>query len=86
MVGLTEVRQRLTEILQQVDEGEHVVVTRNGHAVAQIVPLDAEPEGPRALGLAAIAGVASRRAGLAELVADVVALRSVARERDPGIG
>jgi prevent-host-death family protein len=82
MVGLTEVRQRLTEILDQVLEGEHVVVTRHGEPVAELVPI--EPDGAeRPLGLAAFAGALSRRRELAVTVADVVATRSVARDREP---
>jgi prevent-host-death family protein len=82
MVGLTEVRQRLTEILDQVLEGEHVVVTRHGEPVAELVPI-APDDGERPLGLAAFAGAFSRRHALAVTAADVIAMRSVARDREP---
>jgi prevent-host-death family protein len=82
MVGLTEVRHRLTEILDQVLEGEHVVVTRHGEPVAEFVPIEPE-RGDRRLGLAAFAGALSRRHDLAVTVANVIAMRSVARDREP---
>ena len=83
MVGVTEARQRLTEILERVLAGEQVVVTRRGTPVAAIVPVPADPDDPRPLGLAAFAGVAATRRGLAEAVANVVTMRAVARDREP---
>jgi prevent-host-death family protein len=82
MVGLTEVRQHLTEILDQVLEGEQVVVTRNGEPVAALVPIEPD-DGLRPLGLAAFAGGVCRRVGLAATTADVIAMRAVARDREP---
>ncbi len=82
MVGVTEARQRLTEILERVLAGEEVVVTRRGTPVAAIVPVPVEPD-TRPLGLAAFAGVAAARRGLAEAVANVVTMRAVARDREP---
>ncbi len=82
MVGVTEARQRLTEILERVLAGEEVVVTRRGTPVAAIVPVPVEPD-TRPLGLAAFAGAAAARRGLAEAVANVVTMRAVARDREP---
>jgi prevent-host-death family protein len=84
MVGVTEARQRLTELLDQVLAGENVVVTRNGAPVAEIVPVRPEA-GPPPVGLAAFAGAMARRGSgaLAETVAGVVAMRSVSRDREP---
>ena len=83
-VGLTEARERLTEILERVLEGEQLVVTRYGSPVAAIVPVPADRDaGDPPLGLAAFAGVAASRRGLYERVTEVIMLRSVARERDP---
>jgi prevent-host-death family protein len=80
-VGLTEARERLTEILERVLEGERTVVTRYGSPVAAIVPVPADlDDRDRPLGLAAFAGAVARP-GLYDTVADVVALRSLARER-----
>ena len=83
MVGVTEARQRLTEILERVLAGEEVVVTRRGAPVAVIVPVTDEPDDPRPLGLAAFAGAAAQHRGLAEAVANVVTRRAVARDREP---
>ena len=82
MVGVTEARQRLTEILDRVLAGEEVVVTRRGTPVAAIVPVPVPPDA-RPLGLAAFAGAAATRRGLAEAVANVVTMRAVARDREP---
>jgi prevent-host-death family protein len=81
-IGLTEARERLTEILERVLDGERVVVTRYGLPVAAIVPVPADlDDRPRPLGLGALAGAITSRPVLYETVADVVALRSLARER-----
>jgi len=83
-VTITDVRQRLGVILDQLSEGEEVVVTRRGTSVAAIVPAPDEPDdAPRPLGLAAHAGALARLDGLGEAVATVVSLRSVARDREP---
>ncbi len=83
-VGLTEARERLTEILERVFEGEQMVVTRYGSPVAAIVPVPADlDDRDRPLGLAAFAGAVASRPGLYETVADIVAVRTLARERHP---
>lgn len=82
-IGLTEARERLTEILDRVLRGEQLVVTRYGSPVAAIVPVSPEPgDHDPPLGLAAFAGAAVARRGLYERVTEVLALRSVARERE----
>lgn len=83
MVGVTEARQRLAEILDRVLAGEEVLVTRRGAPVAAIVPVPDEPDAARPLGLAAFAGAAGTRRGLAESVANVLEMRAVARDREP---
>ncbi|HET7514886.1 MAG TPA: type II toxin-antitoxin system prevent-host-death family antitoxin [Gaiella sp.] len=84
MIGVTEARQRLTEILDQVLAGENVVVTRHGAPVAEIV---AVRPGPRPVGFAAFAGAMARRGSgtLYETVAGVMAMRSVTRDREPPV-
>jgi prevent-host-death family protein len=84
MIGVTEARQRLTEILDQVLAGENVVVTRRGEPVAEIVPVRPEPD-VHPVGLAAFAGAMARSGTgtLAQTVADVLAMRSVTRDREP---
>ncbi len=81
-VGLTEARERLTELLERVLEGERTVVTRYGSPVAAIVPVPADlDDRDRPLGLGAFAGAAAARRGLYEWATEVVALRTLARER-----
>ncbi len=58
-IGLTEARERLTEILERVVDGEQMVVTRYGSPVAAIVPVPAELDDDRPLGLGAFAGAAA---------------------------
>jgi prevent-host-death family protein len=84
MVAVTEARHRLAAILDQVLAGENIVVTRHGAPVAEIVPVRPEPDA-RPVGLAAFAGAMARRGSgtLSETVAGVVAMRSVARDREP---
>ena len=82
-IGLTEARERLTEILERVLDGEQMVVTRYGSPVAAIVPVPAELDGDRPKGLGAFAGADASRRDLWQTVTDVVALRSVSRDREP---
>ena len=84
MIGVTEARHRLTEILDQVLAGENVVVSRHGAPVAEIVPVRPDA-GARPIGFAAFAGAMARRGSgtLFETVAGVIAMRSVTRDREP---
>jgi prevent-host-death family protein len=43
-VSIADAKNRLTQLIRAVEEGEQVVITRNGQPVAQIVP---PPEGRR---------------------------------------
>jgi prevent-host-death family protein len=52
-VGVRELRENLRRYLAAVQEGEEVVVTARGMAVARIVPID----GGRALDRAVAAGI-----------------------------
>jgi prevent-host-death family protein len=83
-IGMTQARERLTEILERVLEGEQMVVTRYGSPVAAIVPVQSEADDrePRA-GLAAFAGAAASHRALYATVVEVMATRSVARDREP---
>ena len=42
-IGAFEAKNRLSELLDRVERGEHVVITRRGKPVARLVP----PEGMR---------------------------------------
>lgn len=83
-IGLTEARERLTEILERVLGGEQMVVTRYGAPVAAIVPVPPDLGGDDPpLGLAAFAGALATRRTLHETVIQVVSTRSLARDREP---
>ncbi len=83
-IGLTEARDRLTELLERVLEGERMIVTRYGSPVAAIVPIPADlHDHDRPLGLAAFAGAAASCRDLYGTVSTVVGMRSVSRDREP---
>ena len=83
-IGLTEARERLTELLERALDGERMVVTRYGSPVAAIVPVPADLEGhDPPLGLAAFAGAAASCHDLYGTVATVVGLRPLSRDREP---
>jgi prevent-host-death family protein len=83
-IGLTEARERLTEILERVLEGEQMIVTRYGSPVAAIVPVPDDPDDSgRPVGLAAFAGAGAARRDLYGTVAAVVGMRPMSRDREP---
>jgi len=41
-VSIAEAKNRLTQLIRAVEEGESVVITRNGRPVAQLTPPPAE--------------------------------------------
>jgi len=57
-VGIRELRRRLSDCLAQVREGDEVVVTDRGTAIARIVPIT----GGRALDRAVAEGLVTRAA------------------------
>ncbi|HET9288249.1 MAG TPA: type II toxin-antitoxin system prevent-host-death family antitoxin [Gaiella sp.] len=81
MPGVADTKRNFAEILDRVSEGEQVIVSRRGRPVAAIVPVPADQE-DSPLGLAAFAGALAGRDELDQVVAGVVATRSVARERE----
>ena len=44
-VGAYEAKTHLPELLKRVERGEHITITRHGHAVAELVP-PGEAPGP----------------------------------------
>jgi prevent-host-death family protein len=46
VVGTAEAKNRLTELIRAVEDGEQVVITRHGRPVAQIAPPPKEPRKP----------------------------------------
>jgi prevent-host-death family protein len=47
-IGAFEAKNKLSELLDRVESGERVVITRRGKAVAEIVPFTGPPEKKRA--------------------------------------
>lgn len=62
-VPVSQAKTRLTELVRRVEEGEEVILTRHGAAVARIVPLrpPVDVDARRAL-LEALSGAATERA------------------------
>lgn len=44
-VGTKELRERLAEILDRVEKGEHVRIVRRGKPAAELRPIDPKPLG-----------------------------------------
>ena len=83
-IGLTEARERLTELLERVLEGERLVVTRYGSPVAAIVPVPSDlADHDPPLGLGAFAGAAASYRDLYGTVGAVVGMRPVSHDREP---
>lgn len=61
-VGAFEARKRFGALLDWVEKGEEIVITRRGKAVARLVPSDFELDRERAA--QAIARIVARRAGV----------------------
>ncbi|WP_419948907.1 type II toxin-antitoxin system Phd/YefM family antitoxin [Candidatus Palauibacter sp.] len=75
-VGVSEAKVHFAELLKRVMAGESVTITRYGHPVARLVPVEVE-EDERALARAAARRILERRrrlknkASLEELLATV---------------
>jgi prevent-host-death family protein len=46
-ISLAEARQRFDELIDRVEAGETVEITRDGHPVARIEPIEVASEAPR---------------------------------------
>ena len=46
-VGTFEAKAHLSALLEQVERGEEITITRHGRAVARLVPVEAAPERAR---------------------------------------
>jgi prevent-host-death family protein len=43
VVGTFEAKTSFTKLIQRVSEGEEILITRRGHPVAKIIPLEKNP-------------------------------------------
>ena len=46
VVDVHEATTHLSKLLERVESGEEIVITRNGLPIARLVPVVAEPRGP----------------------------------------
>jgi prevent-host-death family protein len=58
-VGVYDAKTHLTKLLDEVEQGETITITRHGKPVARLVPV----EGPRMSIAEAIAGIRENRKG-----------------------
>lgn len=83
-LGVAEAKRRFSELIERVGSGERIVISRRGKPVVALVsPKDELARRPRAAptGLAAAAGGLEDWEELDELVAEIYASRSKARDR-----
>lgn len=72
--GVFDAKNRLTALLDQVEGGAEIVITRRGHPVARLVPIDSGFNRARARLVAAGLRDASRGLGLGgDTIASLVA-------------
>ncbi|HET9300344.1 MAG TPA: type II toxin-antitoxin system Phd/YefM family antitoxin [Candidatus Polarisedimenticolaceae bacterium] len=46
MVNVHEAKTRLSKLLEQVEDGQEVIIARNGHPVARLVPMPSKRRRP----------------------------------------
>jgi prevent-host-death family protein len=61
-IGAYDAKARLSELLDRVEKGEQIVITRHGKPVARLIP---EGRGDRSAALAALDALTARRNELA---------------------
>jgi len=44
MVNVYEAKTQLSQLLNRVERGEEIVIARNGHPVARLVPIPVRPD------------------------------------------
>ena len=44
MVNVYEAKTQLSQLLNRVEQGEEIVIARNGHPVARLVPIPVRPD------------------------------------------
>jgi prevent-host-death family protein len=61
-IGAFDAKNRLGQLLDRVEAGEEVIITRHGRVVAKLVPPDGSPNSERAR--SAAARIRARRRGM----------------------
>lgn len=61
-IGAFEARNKLGQLLERVEQGETIVITRRGKPVARLAPVGENPD--RAAARAAVARLLDRRKGV----------------------
>jgi prevent-host-death family protein len=85
LIGVAEAKQRFSELLDRVGEGEHIVVARRGRPAVVLVPpghdagRTSSMQAP--LGFATIAGALADLPEIEDVLADVNDARRGARDR-----
>jgi len=45
-INIREARERISKLITEVEHGEEIVITRRGHAVARLTPVERRPHLP----------------------------------------
>jgi antitoxin (DNA-binding transcriptional repressor) of toxin-antitoxin stability system len=83
-MGVAEAKRRFSELIDRVDEGEHFVVSRRGRPAVVLAPPTPDAlrgQGPRPIGLAAMAGALADWADLDDTVRELYTARRHSRGR-----
>jgi len=89
-IGVADAKRRFSELVDRVEKGERIVVSRRGKPAVGLVPpssipMGAPPGGPT--GFAALAGTLADVDGFEETMREVIASRRQARDRPaPDLG
>lgn len=78
-VSVFDAKNRLSALLQRVERGGEVTITRRGKAVAKLVPV-----GPSARAQGAAKRLRALRAGIAARSGDILSLEELQAWRDEG--
>ena len=62
-MGAFDAKTHFSQVLDRVEHGETIAITRHGHTIAKIVPV--EPDNPREKAVAALERMKARRSQLA---------------------
>lgn len=83
-VSVAEAKRRFSELIDRVQNGDRLVVSRRGKPVMALVPIEVAGRGPARpapLGLAAVAGALSDWDDLEDAVKEIYAERRRAKDR-----